>query len=279
MTFLTVSHDAKIYYQDHSFADPWTSPEAVLLMHGNFESSDAWYGWMPVLSRHLRVIRADMRGFGSSTPMPRDFPWTLDVIVDDFTRLLDHLGVTRCHVVGAKIGGTIARVFAARRPDRVSTLTVVSSPPGTREDAASGIAARLEAIEKHGAEHWVRQNMAKRLGKSFPAEGVEWWSRYMGRSPVSTQIGFAPLISFADITPDIRRISCPTMVMTTDESALATVDATRAWQELIPGSELCVLKGNSYHQAVTHAEECAQATLEFIRRHGGANQGQSQRSN
>ena len=32
-----------------------------------------------------------------------------------------------------------------------------------------------------------------------------------------------------------------------------------------------VIKGNSYHQAVTHAEECAQATLEFIRRRGGEN--------
>ena len=269
MAFLAVPPDAQIFYQDHDFTDPWTKPEAVLLMHGNFESSDAWYRWVPVLSRHLRVIRADMRGFGASTPMPRDFPWTLDVIVDDFTRLLDHLGVARCHVVGAKIGGTIARVFAARRPDRVSTLTLVGTPPGTRENAASDMAARLDALEKHGAEHWVRQNMAKRLGSSFPAEGVEWWTRYMGRSPVSTQMGFARLISFADITPDIRRIRCPTLVMNNDLSALASVDTTRAWQELIPGSELLVMKGSSYHQAATHAEECAQATLEFIRRRRG----------
>jgi pimeloyl-ACP methyl ester carboxylesterase len=276
---MTLSSDAQLYYQDHDFTDPWSKSEAVLLMHGNFESSDAWYRWVPVLSRHLRVIRADMRGFGSSTPMPADFAWTLDMIVDDFTRLLDHLGVASCHVVGAKIGGTIARVFAARRPDRTTTLTVVSSPPGTRDDAATAVATRLEALQKHGAEHYVRQNMGKRLGSSFSAEGAEWWTHYMGRSPVSTQIGFARLISFADITPDIRRIRCPTLVMTTDESALATVEATRAWQQLIPGSELRVLSGNSYHPAVTHAEECAHATLDFIRRHGGADRGPSERTN
>ena len=271
MPFLTVPPDVQIFYQDHDFTDPWKKSDAILLMHGNFESSDAWYRWVPALSRQFRVIRADMRGFGSSTPMQRDFPWTLEVIVDDFTRLLDHLGVERCHVVGAKIGGTIARVFAGRRQDRVRTLTVVSSPPGTREDAATGISTRLAAIEKHGVEHWVRQNMTERLGTSFPKEGVEWWTGYMGRSPASTQIGFAPLISFADITPDIRRIACPTLVMTTDQSALASVETTRAWQQLIPGSELRVLKGNSYHQAVTHAEECARVTLEFIRRHSGEN--------
>jgi hypothetical protein len=44
----------------------------------------------------------------------------------------------------------------------------------------------------------------------------------------------------------------------------------RAWQEQIPGSELVVLKGNSYHVAVTHADASAATTLEFIGRRGGA---------
>jgi hypothetical protein len=44
------------------------------------------------------------------------------------------------------------------------------------------------------------------------------------------------------------------------------VDVTRAWQQTIPNSELRVLPGNSYHVAVSDAERCAQATLEFISR-------------
>jgi hypothetical protein len=42
------------------------------------------------------------------------------------------------------------------------------------------------------------------------------------------------------------------------------VDVTRAWQQTIPNSKLLVLPGNSYHVAVSDAERCAQATLEFI---------------
>jgi pimeloyl-ACP methyl ester carboxylesterase len=38
---------------------------------------------VPLLARRFRVVRPDMRGYGASTPMPRDFPWTLDVIIDD----------------------------------------------------------------------------------------------------------------------------------------------------------------------------------------------------
>ena len=67
---------------------------------------------------------------------------------------------------------------------------------------------------------------------------------------------------------DLPKIRCPTLVITTEQSGLATVADTRAWQQQIPDSELLVLPGNSYHVAATHAAESAQAALDFIRRRG-----------
>ena len=124
-------------------------------------------------------------------------------------------------------------------------------------------------FEEHGVEYWARQNMANRLGSSFPKEGFEFWVQYMARTAVSTQIGFMPTIAIADIRPDIPKIKCPTLVITTEDSGLGSVDAMRAWQEQIPGSELVVLPGNSYHVAATHAEPSVKATLDFLARRGG----------
>ena len=123
------SPDLDMHYQVDDFTDPWRTPETILMLHGNAESGLAWWGWVPALAREYRVVRPDMRGFGQSTAMPRDYPWTLDRLVEDFCLLMDHLGIDRFHLVGAKIGGTVARAFAARRPERVKTLTVVGSPP------------------------------------------------------------------------------------------------------------------------------------------------------
>ena len=67
---------------------------------------------------------------------------------------------------------------------------------------------------------------------------------------------------------DVPKIACPTLVITTEESGLATVDEMRAWQQQIRDSELVVLPGNSYHVAATHAAESAKATLDFIARRG-----------
>jgi pimeloyl-ACP methyl ester carboxylesterase len=58
----------------------------------------------------------------------------------------------------------------------------------------------------------------------------------------------------------------PTLVITTEGSGLASVEETRAWQQIIPNSDLLVLPGNSYHVAASHAIQCAQATLAFIER-------------
>ena len=111
--------------------------------------------------------------------------------------------------------------------------------------------------------------MASRLGSAFPKEGVEWWIKYMARTAVSTEAGFAGTINFSDITGDVKQIRCPMLVLTTLDSGLAAVDETKAWQQQVPHSELVVLPGNSFHVAATDPDACAEATLQFIGRNDG----------
>jgi hypothetical protein len=56
------------------------------------------------------------------------------------------------------------------------------------------------------------------------------------------------------------------LVITTEGSGLASVEDTRAWQQQVPGSELVVLPGDSFHVAATDPDRCAQALLDFIAR-------------
>lgn len=262
------STDLEMHYLVDDFTDPWTRPETILLVHGNAESSAAWFGWVPHLARRYRVVRPDRRGFGASTPMPRDFPWTLDILIDDHIRLMDALGIERFHLVGCKYGGTIARAFAARRPERVRTLTVVGTPPASRP-GAEVIPALVKEFEERGLKEWARRTMGMRLGSDFPREGVEYWIDFMSRTAVSTLIGFNERINYIDIGTEMPKIKCPTLVITTEGSGLASVEQNRAWQQQIPSSKLLVLPGDSYHVALTNPETCAKATLELIAENEG----------
>jgi 3-oxoadipate enol-lactonase len=130
------SADLDMHYRVDDFTDPWRQPQTVLMLHGNAESGFAWYAWLSKLAQRYRVVRPDMRGFGKSTAMPRDYPWTRD----------------RFHLVGAKIGGTIARAFAARRPERIMTLALIGTPPPLRVGAIERVPGLIRDFEVHGVE-------------------------------------------------------------------------------------------------------------------------------
>ena len=65
----------------------------------------------------------DLLGFGYSDH-PAAFPHTLEAHAETVARVLDYLGVRQCHVVGHSMGGSVATVLAAARPDLVSGLVV-----------------------------------------------------------------------------------------------------------------------------------------------------------
>jgi len=266
MPDLRIDADLTLRYVTDDYTDPWRPAETIVLLHGLGESGAVWYGWVPYLARELRVVRPDLRGFGASTPMPAGFPWSVELLVGDCIALIDHLGCDRIHLVGAKLAGTVARAFAARHPDRIRTLTVVGSPPPLWPGRAEHLPELIAELERDGVAARARKSMASRLGDRFPKAGIEWWCDLMGRTDLQSQIGFMRHIECADIRADLPQITCPTLVITSEGSGVASVEETRAWQRTIRNSELLVLPGNSYHVAASDADRCAQETLAFIRR-------------
>src|SRR5262245_53584005 len=117
MPFIPIGPDTRMHYLVDDYTDPWRQAETILLLHGNAESSAVWFAWVPLLARHFRVVRPDMRGFGGSTPMPRDHSWSPDGLVDDYLALMQALGIERFHVVAAKVVGIIGRRMAVRYPE------------------------------------------------------------------------------------------------------------------------------------------------------------------
>lgn len=270
MPLIRTAPDLETFYRIDDFTDPWTHAPWIVLMHGVAETSDAWYGWIPHLARRYRVLRFDVRGFGQSTPMPRDHAWSLDRIGQDLVALTRQLDIARFHLVAAKVGGTMALQFAATRPACLKSLAVLGTPVVTASAVDSGYSSR--EIEEHGVAHWARRTMRNRLGTALPPQAQEWWARMMAQTPASTQSGFMDFLPGIDVRPLLPSIACPTLVVTTGDPSnpaqnITGLAATRAWQETIPGSELVVIPNDSFHVAATAPDAAARATLQFIDRH------------
>jgi pimeloyl-ACP methyl ester carboxylesterase len=144
-----------------------SSAPPVLLIMGLAMPAAAWPDeFIERLVQHgLRVIRFDNRDTGGSARvrgprrrnikvaiaralmrLPVHADYTLDDMAEDAAGVLESLGIRRAHVVGASMGGMIAQVLAARRPERVATLTSIMSSsgnPSPRVALGSGRALRV----------------------------------------------------------------------------------------------------------------------------------------
>ena len=113
-------------------ADP-----AVLLMQGAASSMDWWeVGLCARIAAGERfVIRYDQRDTGRSVTYEPGAPqYTGADLVGDAVGILDALHVEAAHVVGMSMGGGMAQWLAIAHPERVATLTLVSTSPGSGDD-------------------------------------------------------------------------------------------------------------------------------------------------
>ena len=101
------------------------SGEPVVLL-GGFGANAGF--WEPMLEEldGFRVVTMDNRGVGNTR---YDGGFSISDMADDVDALLEHLGIMDAHILGWSMGSQIAQCLAVRHPDRVRTLTLVSSYP------------------------------------------------------------------------------------------------------------------------------------------------------
>lgn len=133
----------------------------IVLLHGVATSRAIWRHVTGPLSAGRRVIAVDVPGFGTSAPAGPGFE--LDVVAD---RIVASLGVERFDLVGHSLGGAIAVATAARHPEAVRRLVLVSpaglAPRAVGVAAALGAAADVATRARRALGHqWVDRRAAR----------------------------------------------------------------------------------------------------------------------
>jgi len=107
MPYVNLPDGARIFYRVDDFTDPWSQPETILMLHGFCRNSRFWYAWVPILGRHFRVVRPDLRGCGKSDVPAPGFAWSLAQYHDDLIAFMDIAKIERAHFVGESMGGMV----------------------------------------------------------------------------------------------------------------------------------------------------------------------------
>ncbi|HEX5189260.1 MAG TPA: alpha/beta fold hydrolase [Streptosporangiaceae bacterium] len=108
--------------------------EPAVFVHGLGGASTNWTDLMDVLSRPvqgrpgdaaLACAAVDLPGFGSSPP-PLTDDYSVDGHATAVIRFINEQGMGPVHLIGNSMGGAVCTRVAARRPDLVRTLALVS---------------------------------------------------------------------------------------------------------------------------------------------------------
>jgi pimeloyl-ACP methyl ester carboxylesterase len=255
----------EMYYEDDDYTDPWRTPEAVVLHHGNAKNSRLWYAWVPLLARQYRVVRLDARGFGRSTVPPAGYDWSLSNFATDLLHLLDYLGLGKVHLVGETVGGTISLQFAYEHPERLHSLTVCTSP-----FKFAGVPTYQEyyrLVLEEGVASWVRRTADRRIdpSRSDPAHH-QWYIEQMSQTSQRVVLETLAYLSTQDLSGILPRIQTPTLILVAEHSVTNSPDRAQGMARLLPNGRLAEIPGASGYVQHSAPEKCVEAWREFIGR-------------
>jgi len=265
------------------YTDPWLEPPALLLLHGTAETGMALHQWVPWLSRHFRVIRPDLRGMGGSSPIAAHETFGLDDLADDLLQLMDLLQVRRCYLAGAKLGGLVSLILAARHPEAVQAVSVACALVSPRSALGAWIPEWRRLIQAGGVRAWVDATQPGRMADELGPDALNWWSGLMAQAiSAESLLAYFAMEAHLELTSeDLAAIQAPVQlllpsrrrdVLSDAQGSLRydqrrTGDELKGWRQ-IPRLVETMIDSNSFHVAATHPDPCARATRDFFLKQG-----------
>ena len=136
------TNGVKIFYRDYGPKDA----DPILLVHGLGAQLVHWPEHLInfLLDNNLRPITFDNRDAGLSSRfkkkpsivlgylryffrLPIKSEYTLNDMAKDGIDVLDHLDISKAHILGTSMGGMISQIICAKYPNRVKTFTLIAS--------------------------------------------------------------------------------------------------------------------------------------------------------
>jgi pimeloyl-ACP methyl ester carboxylesterase len=250
----------------------------VLLLHGFPETRQMWRHQLRALAAAgFRAVAPDQRGY-SGGARPREIDaYASDRLTSDALALMDACGAQRFHLVGHDWGGQLAWLIAARNPDRVVTLTMLSRPHpaafarAMAEDPEQANRSRHhKAFREAGAAARLLQDNFKMLRAGMEREGVapenlEAYFRTLGEpGALEAAVNWycANDIALAAIPP----VSVPTLYIWGTADASVGRRAAELTEQFVSGPYRFVeIEGGGHFIVDQFPERIAQLLIEQLR--------------
>jgi 3-oxoadipate enol-lactonase len=244
-----------------------TGPEdaPALVLSNSIGSTHAmWDAQTPALEQRFRLIRYDTRGHGASDVPPG--PYAIEEIGGDVLELLDHLAIERASFAGLSLGGMTGMWLGVNAPARINSLALVCTtsqhgPPEMWRE-------RAQQAREQGTASLAEGTMARWFTDGFRGshpDAVARCQAMIENTPDEGYAGCCAVLERANLTPELPRISAPTLVIAgaQDTSTPPDPHATKI-RDGIPGARLHVFDPGAHMITVERPDEVTALLLEHF---------------
>jgi pimeloyl-ACP methyl ester carboxylesterase len=153
MATFSAADGTRLAYHRAGRGDP------LLCLPGGPMLASAYLGDLGGLSAHRSLVLLDLRGTGESAVPADPGSYRCDRLVDDVEALRVELGLDRVDLLGHSAGAALVLLYAARHPDRVGRLVLVTPSPRPVGLEITDL-DRREVAELRRGEPWYPEAVA-----------------------------------------------------------------------------------------------------------------------
>jgi pimeloyl-ACP methyl ester carboxylesterase len=268
-------------------AGPADADATAVYVHGLGGSATNWTDLAGQLATRVPGISVDLPGFGRTKP-ERQFDYSIPAHADVVARFIRGQDLGPVHLFGNSMGGAISIMIAARHPDLVRTLTLVSpampdlrpfpsrmsdprlavaflplvGPPVRRRMASEDLDTRVGRLLAlcFAEPHRIPESRRREAAEEFrEREALKWANAALFRSTAGLVRTWVPRSrSLWRIVPTI---SAPTLVVWGAKDKLVSVRKAARTAQLLPRGRLLVLPNTGHVAQMERPGTVARAVL------------------
>ena len=229
----------------------------------------------------MAVIAFDNRGAGKSSRP--DYPYTMDMYVEDTKNLLDYLNIQeKIHLCGISLGGEIAQVFVLKYPERVKTLILLATEPNVDPTELNQTIKAYHEMDNMNFEQKFQllipllysHNFKKKLRRDKELnERLKKEMNFVFTIEDPPQLKdlinqFKALSDF-DTLDSLHKVSQPTLIVVGSKDIRTPPERSKLIHEKIPNSKLVILEGLKHGFIIEDPERVNNLIWDFINEHIG----------
>jgi 3-oxoadipate enol-lactonase len=235
------------------------SGEPVVFLHALAFDAEMWTPYLEAFSGSHRAIALDVADHGKTSSASGEY--RIEALVDGVLGFFDKVEIERCHLVGLSMGGMLAMGASLRQPDRIATLSLLSTSADAEDARTRHRHERLltqtvrRPVNALESELAVASVFSPDFLRRRPEVGEAFRSRLLAMPRDRYHRPTLAILQRPSLVHQLAAIRCPTLVVVGTEDTATPPAHARRIAGAIPGAELVELEGCGHMSAIENPDE------------------------